>query len=243
MKKNHLLLIVFVALFFVSCEDNSGKYVKRHLTTTEMENAFEDCLLESIDYAIDNLCPEDTESYNQGYGFYQYPDTAKHPYRITLPSSAKVIIDSLTVHGQSELIDNLILHINRAAESCESSLTSAFSSAIRNIRYSNPQSLLSTSSSNAITKYFMTQCGTSLQSSFQTPLQIKMSERGIPTEWNNILQIYYSYNPQPVSIDLTSSITSQMLNGIYAEMAKMEELIRTNEAYRTTDDLELVFGN
>ena len=70
-----------------------------------------------------------------------------------------------------------------------------------------------------------------------------MSERGIPTEWNNILQIYYSYNPQPVSIDLTSSITSQMLNGIYAEMAKMEELIRTNEAYRTTDDLELVFGN
>lgn len=242
MKKIHLLLLGLVALFFASCEDNSGKFVKRYLTTSEMEGAFDDCLEQSYDYAIDNLCPENAERYSQGYGFYQYPDST-HPYRINLTLSAKRILDTLAAHGQSALTDSLILHINRAAESCGSALTLAFSSALLNIEYANHQTLVTTSSTDALTSYFIMYCGTSLQTALQTPVQIKLVEFGVLAEWNNILQIYYTYNPQPVSIDLTSSVTSQMLDGIYSEMAKMEQLVRTNESYRTTDDMALVFGN
>ena len=72
---------------------------------------------------------------------------------------------------------------------------------------------------------------------------MKLNEKGVSAEWNNILSLYYTYNPQPVSLDLYGHIVDKMLDGVFTEMGKAEKLIRTDATWQTTESLQLVFGN
>lgn len=240
MKKLLFLLLGLVALTMVSCKDTSGNYVANLLTFTQMENAFSDCLSLATETAVEYLCPEDELDYALGYGFYNYEN---HNYRITLPASARTIVDSLTAHGQAALIDSMVLHINRAAEASGNAIGNAFSTARGNLSYTNHQALVSTSNTSALTNYFKTQCGNQIKQSLLTPVQMKLNEKGVTADWNQILSVYYTYNPQPVSIDLNGHVTEKIVDGIFAEMAKAEKLIRTDATWQLTESLELVFGN
>ena len=240
MKKLQFLLLGLIAIVMVSCNDTSGKYVTKQLTYTQMENAFNDCLELATETAVECLCPENELGYVLGYGFYDYESQA---YRITLPTSARAIVDSLTAHGQGNLIDTLVLHINRAAEASGSAIGSAFSSARSSLTYTNHQTMVSTSNTSALTEYFKTQCATQIHQSLMTPVRMKLNEKGVPEEWDNILSVYYTYNPQPVSIDIYSYIVDEMLDGIFTEMGYAEESIRTDPTWQITENLELVFGN
>ena len=240
MKKLQFLLLGFIAIVLVSCKDTSGKYVTKQLTYTQMENAFSDCLLLATETAVEYLCPEDELGYALGFGFYEYENQT---YRITLPTAARAIVDSLTAHGQGALIDTMVLHINRAAEASGDAIGSAFSAARGSLSYVNHQALASTSSTNALTSYFKTQCASQIHQSLMTPVRMKLNEIGVTDEWNNILQLYYTYDPQPVSIDIYSHIVDEMMNGIFTEMGKAEALIRTDPAWQITENLEIVFGN
>lgn len=240
MKKLLFLLLGLVALTMVSCKDTSGNYVANLLTYTQMENAFSDCLSLATETAVEYLCPEDELDYALGYGFYNYEN---HNYRIALPASVRAIVDSLTAHGQAALIDSMVLHINRAAEASGNAIGNAFSTARGNLSYTNHQALVSTSNTSALTNYFKTQCGNQIKQSLLTPIQMKLNEKGVTADWNQILSVYYTYNPQPVSIDLNGHVTEKIVDGIFAEMAKAEKLIRTDATWQLTESLELVFGN
>lgn len=240
MKKLQFLLLGLLAVVLVSCEDTSGKYIAKQLTYTQMENAFNDCLKLATETAVECLCPEDELGYALGFGFYDYDDEA---YRITLPTAARAIVDSLTAHGQGALIDTMVLHINRAAEASGTAIGNAFSAARGSLTYTNHQALVSTSNTSALTSYFKTQCANEIHQSLMTPVRMKLNEKGVPEEWDNILSVYYTYNPQPVSIDLYSYIVDKMLDGIFTEMGYAEELIRTDATWQTTENLQLVFGN
>lgn len=240
MKKLLFLLLGLVALTMVSCKDTSGNYVANLLTYTQMENAFSDCLSLATETAVEYLCPEDELDYALGYGFYNYEN---HNYRIILPASVRAIVDSLTAHGQAALIDSMVLHINRAAEASGNAIGNAFSTARGNLSYTNHQALVSTSNTSALTNYFKTQCGNQIKQSLLTPVQMKLNEKGVTADWNQILSVYYTYNPQPVSIDLNGHVTEKIVDGIFAEMAKAEKLIRTDATWQLTESLELVFGN
>ena len=240
MKKLFFLLLGLVALVMVSCKDTSGDYVANLLTYTQMENAFSDCLSLATETAVENLCPDSELDYILGLGFYEYKNQT---YRISLPYAARAIVDSLTAHGQGALIDSMVLHINRAAEASGNAIGNAFSSARGELTYTNHQSFVSTYNTSALTSYFKTQCGNQIRQSLLTPIQLKLNEKGVTADWNNILSIYYTYNPQPVSIDLNGHVTEKIVDGIFAEMAEAEKLIRTDETWQTTESLELVFGN
>ncbi|MBO4654491.1 MAG: DUF4197 family protein [Bacteroidales bacterium] len=240
MKNLNFLLLGMLALVMVSCKDTSGKFVANQLTYTQMESAFSDCLSLATTTAVEYLCPKDEVGYALGYGFYEYQNQS---YRIELPSAARAIVDSLTAHGQGALIDTMILHINRSAEACGSSINSAFSSARSSLSYTNHQTLATTTSTGALTHYFKTQCGNQIKQSLLTPVRMKLNEKNVTTEWNNILSVYYTYNPQPVSIDLNGHITDRIVEAVFAEMAKVEKLVRTDATWQTTENMELVFGN
>ena len=240
MKKLNYLLLGLLALTMVSCKDTSGEFVANQLTYTQMENAFSDCLSLATETAVEYLCPEDELGYALGYGFYEYQNQT---YRIALPSSARGIVDSLTAHGQGTLIDTLVLHINRAAEASGSAIGNAFSAARSNLTYTNHQSLATTTSTGALTHYFKTQCGNQIKQSLLTPVQMKLNEKNVMAEWNNILSVYYTYNPQPVSIDINGHITDKIVEAVFVEMAKVEKLVRTDATWQTTESLQLVFGN
>lgn len=238
MRKLHFFLLGLLALTFVSCKDTSGDYATDLLTISQMEEAFDYCLTLSTAYAVDILCPENEMDYAMNYGFYEYENQR---YRITLPASAQAIADTLTAHGQAALIDSLVLHINRAAEASGNDITNAFLSALNSLEYVNHQGLLNTTSTDALSRYFKTQCGSQIHQSLQTPIQMKLNEKGVQSEWNNILNQYYVYNPQAVSIDLYGHIVDKIIDGVFTEMGKMEGLIRQDESYQVSDILILVF--
>ena len=238
MRKLHFFLLGLLALTFVSCKDTSGDYATDLLTISQMEEAFDYCLTLSTAYAVDNLCPENEMDYAMNHGFYEYENQR---YRITLPASAQAISDTLTAHGQAALIDSLVLHINRAAEASGNDITSAFLSALNSLEYVNHQGLLNTTSTDALSRYFKTQCGSQIHQSLQTPIQMKLNEKGVQSEWDDILNQYYLYNPQAVSIDFYGHIVDKIIDGVFAEMGKMEGLIRQDESYQVSDILILVF--
>lgn len=240
MRKLQFLLLGLIAIVLVSCKDTSGKYIARQLTYTQMENAFNDCLELATELAVECLCPVDELDYILGYGYYDYEDQL---YRITMPTSAHAIVDSLNAHGQGALIDTMVLHINRAAEASGSAIGSACSSARSNLTYTNHQGLASTSNTSALTEYFKTQCSAQIHQSLMTPVRMKLTEKGVPEEWDNILSVYYTYNPQPVSIDIYSYIVDKMMEGVFAEMGEAEALIRTDPTMHITESMEIVFGN
>jgi hypothetical protein len=203
-----------------------------------MEDAFDACLALSTAYAVGHLCPEDELDYAMGYGFYEYDS---QNYRITLPAAARAIIDSLNAHGEGALIDSMVLHINRAAEASGNIITNAYASALESLEYTNHQSFINTSSTDALSRYFKTQCGSQIRQSLLTPVQIKLNEKGVQSDWDNILNKYYTYNPQAVSIDLYGYVTDKIIDGIFKEMGKGEGLIRSDETYQEMDILALVF--
>jgi hypothetical protein len=130
-----------------------------------------------------------------------------------------------------------------AAEASGVAIGSAYSSARASLTYTDHQGLVSTSNTRALTEYFKTQCSTQIHQSLMTPVRMKLTENGVPEEWDNILSVYYTYNSQPVSIDIYSYIVDEMMDGIFAEMGEAEELIRTDPTLQITESLKLVFGN
>ncbi|MEG1555365.1 MAG: DUF4197 domain-containing protein [Bacteroidales bacterium] len=230
MRKIKLLVVVILTLTIASCEDESGEYARRIFKNSELNTAYKDCLKVSLDTAKAHLFVEN--------GFYDYHDEA---YRIELPTSAHFIVDTLNHHGQGDSITSLILKMNRAAEHCGDKVKIAFGASITNLNFSNYTALLN-GPNNAITSYFKTNSYASLSEILNVTVQSELQSTGAIILWNQVLNSYYQYNPQAVSIDLTRSVTEQMLNGVFAEMEIEEIKIRTIPEYRVTKALDTVFA-
>lgn len=240
MKKLQILCVVALAFLFSSCEDTSGKYVKKLLTKTQIELAFSDCLELSTDYAVANLCPTEDWEYSLGLGFNTYKDGK---YRIEWPMELSDMAVELVLLGDGDLLDTMIAHVNRAAEACGGDITNACATARNNISYIDPQAILSSSSSDALTDYFKTNMSSSITESLLSPVRVKLVNAGIMAEWDQLVEDYYAATQQHVYFNLPQYVTNEMMKGVYSEMAEYEGLVRGFEEYRLTDDLYVVFGN
>lgn len=236
MKKLQLILLAVVAVLFTSCNDTSGKYVTKLLTNTQIEVAFSDCLELSTEYAVGNLCPANSFDQSLGYGFSTYKDGK---YRIEWPTE---LLDMKVVLG-NDLIDTMMAHVNRVAETCGEDITSACGAARNSISYANPQALLSSSSSNALTEYFVANKKSEIAESLLSPVRVKLNAAGVMSEWDQLVDHYCEVAQQHVYFNLPQYVTNEMMKGIYSEMAEYEGLVRGFEEYRLTDELSIVFGN
>ena len=230
MKKLNFILIAAVAMFFYSCKDDSGDFVSTYYTDGNYQAAIVECLQLSVDTANARLCVED--------GFYHYKDSI---YRVELPVSANDIIAKLTENGKGEMVDSLVLKINRTLEGNGSNIRNAVREAITATTFNAPVNLVQAKSNHAITDYFKNNNMLSLQDVLRTSVQNGMNSNGATSLWNRILIDYREYEEQPVSIDLTQHATQQMLNHIFTEMALEEELIRKDTTHIKSDKLKMIF--
>lgn len=240
MKKLQILCVVAMAFLFASCEDTSGKYAKKLLTKTQIELAFSDCLELSTEYAVGNLCPANSFDQSLGYGFSTYKDGK---YRIEWPTELSDMALVLIELGKGDLLDSLEVHVNRVAETCGDDIVSACGAARNSISYANPQALLSSSSSDALTEYFETNMKSEIAESLLSPVRVKLTSAYVMAEWDQLVGYYYDATQQHVYFNLPQYVTNEMMEGIYSEMAEYEGLVRGFEEYRLTDDLYVVFGN
>ena len=85
MKKiNICFILLFAALAFTACQDDTNTYVSQLFTNVQKESAYRACLEASVDSAVNHLCNVD--------GFYMYNDAA---YRIDYASLQNSVFDSI----------------------------------------------------------------------------------------------------------------------------------------------------
>lgn len=228
MKKLYLFSLILLSLMMVSCKDDSGDFIEQYYTNAELTSALRTCLTTAKDTALNRICIPDGLN-------------GSDAYRIILPDNAdfRALAEALAAQGKSELADSLVSQLNRAGEQSGNTLSATFNSAISSLTFPDPASIVYTSTQDAATAYFITNCGAAMQNSATSILSEQMQNTGASATWSAIQSAYHAANNAFFNYDISSFAASTLLSHIYTEMAKEEELIRTDNTHATADNLSV----
>lgn len=176
--------------------------------------------------------------------------------RIALPPEAQDIINNLSMlPGGEQLLEDVMLRINRAAEDAAKEAAPIFANAIRGMSIQDGFSILR-GDNTAATLYLRDQTYDALFSLYQPKIKASIDKplvgsvstseawNTLTGKWNNLAGSLAGRiaELQPVDTDLESYLTIQALDGLFLKLALEEEKIRTDPAARITELLKRVFG-
>jgi len=212
--------------------DKAKKVVKGEnpLSKDEVANGLKQALDQGIEQAVDKLSAED------GY--------LKSQYMVEIPSEAKKVISKVKmVPGFNNVEKELILKMNRAAESAAKKATPIFVDAVKAITFEDAMNILG-GKQDAATMYLKDKSYKSLYDTFMPVIQSALDEVNAREYWRSVVK---AYNKLPfvkdVNPELDDHVNSKALVGLFSLIAKKEEGIRGNVDQRNTDLLRKVFGS
>ncbi|WP_100612501.1 DUF4197 domain-containing protein [Confluentibacter lentus] len=190
-------------------------------------------LRQALDFGIDKQVSKLTQT----DGFFK-----NELVKILLPDELKKVDKALRDVGLSNLADDGLKVLNRAAEDAVKEATPIFVDAVKGITFADAKNIL-LGSDNAATQYLTSKTETTLYSKFNPVIKNSFSKVGADKIWSNLIT---RYNALPltadVNPDLTDYVTKEALKGVYTMIAIEEKEIRTNFSSRTTDLLKRVFA-
>lgn len=162
--------------------------------------------------------------------------------KIIMPPEAQKIESTLRKLGFNQLMDDMIVSMNRAAEDACKTAVPIFTTAIKEMTITDGINILRGSDTSA-TSYLRTKTNTALAKSFSPIIKTSLDKVNATLYWEKIIT---TYNKVPLigkkmNPDLVGYVTDKSLSGIYTEIASQEKDIRANPAARTTDLLRKVF--
>jgi hypothetical protein len=162
--------------------------------------------------------------------------------KIIMPPEAQKIEATLRRLGFNQLVDDMIVSMNRAAEDACKTAVPIFTTAIKELTITDGINILKGSDTSA-TAYLRTKTNTALAQSFSPIIKTSLDKVNATQYWEKIIT---TYNKIPLigkkmNPDLVAYVTDKSLSGIYTEIASQEKDIRANPAARTTDLLRKVF--
>ncbi|WP_430817288.1 DUF4197 domain-containing protein [Carboxylicivirga sp. RSCT41] len=177
--------------------------------------------------------------------------------KILLPEEADIIVKNASkIPGGDKVIEDVILHINRAAEDAAKDAGPVFWGAIRKMTITDAFTILN-GDSDAATKYLKSstydelfklynpKIQASLDKEIAAGISPNMSWETLTGKWNKIAD-----NPlgqmaglNTVNVDLDAYLTEQALNGLFIKIAEEEAHIRKDPMARVNDILKRVFGS
>ena len=162
--------------------------------------------------------------------------------KILLPDELQKVDKTLRDVGLSNLADEGLKILNRAAEDAVKEATPIFVDAVKGITFTDAKNIL-LGNDDAATQYLTTKTQTDLYAKFNPVIKNSFSKVGADQIWNNLIT---KYNNIPftadVNPDLTDYVTNEALKGVYTMIAVEEKDIRTKLSSRTTDLLKRVFA-
>jgi len=200
-----------------------------------------EALAHGTDTAVVNLSASD------GY----FKDQA---VKILLPAEAQPIYSKLDSSLLiSDLLDETILAINRAAEDAVNEAKPIFSDAITEITIEDGLSILN-GTDTAATKYLKDKTYSRLFDAFKPKIETSLSKEivlGVSAEqsYATLIDTYNtaSFNgflfDEIESNSLSEHTTNRALTGMFKKVGDEEKLIREDPAHRVTELLEEVFGS
>lgn len=245
MKKAIVLVLIFASTFYLnSCtkEDISTLLTSggNELSEEEVIAALREALSVGTDTSVTIL--------NKVNGYF-----ADEAVKILLPSEAEVVYSRITqIPGGTELLNNTILAMNRAAEDAASEAKPIFISAITGISISDGFKILN-SNETAATQYLKSNTFSALFNAFQPKINQSLSKPMVlglsaQTTYANLIDAYNlaSLNgvlwPRITSNSLSDHVTNKGLTGLFLKVGEQEMKIRKDPLAQVTELLKKVFG-
>ncbi|HUH46199.1 MAG TPA: DUF4197 domain-containing protein, partial [Arenibacter sp.] len=162
--------------------------------------------------------------------------------KIILPQELQKVDKTLRDIGLSNLADEGLKILNRAAEEAVSEATPIFVNAVRGITFGDAKNIL-LGGDNAATQYLTQATRAELYAKFNPVIKKSFEKVGADKIWGNLIT---RYNALPltndVNPDLTDYVTQEALQGVFTMIAVEEKEIRTKASARTTTLLKRVFA-
>ncbi len=164
--------------------------------------------------------------------------------KILMPPEAQQLEKTLRGLGMNRLVDDLILNLNRAAETAVKEAAPVFVSSLSELTIQDAFNILLSGQNDAATQYFKRTTTDQLIEKFQPIVNKAIGEHQVARHWNTVIS---TYNQLPlaqskVEADLNKYVTDKAIEGLFLMVAKEESNIRANLAgTRSTPLLQKVF--
>jgi len=177
--------------------------------------------------------------------------------KIFLPEEAQVIIDNISrIPGGAQLVEDVILRINRAAEDAAKEVAPIFVSSITQMTVKDAFNILN-GADNAATTYLKSTTYNDLYALYKPKIQTSTEKDiigGISTKeswetltgrWNSVANSLAGRlaSLKPVNTDIDDYLTSRALDGMFMKVEGEELKIRKEVSARVTPLLQKVFGS
>lgn len=237
------LLFIMAVIFGLSACDKLDEIIPTGLTEAEVVQGLKSALTVGTDTAVNNCGSLD--------GFYK-----DQIIKIMLPEDAKIIVENISlIPGGSQMLESVILRMNRAAEDAASQATPIFVNAITSMSISDGFSILNGNDTSA-THYLRQKTFTPLTNLFLPVVSASLNKDligGVSTNeaWAELSGTYNvlanSLAGQlagltPVNTQLDAHVTNKGLNGLFYKISEEEKAIRHDPLARVNEILKKVFG-
>ncbi|HPR31293.1 MAG TPA: DUF4197 domain-containing protein [Prolixibacteraceae bacterium] len=248
MRKQISILSILSLLLLVSCDvllqiADRALTQEKPLSADEVALGLKEALRVGVDTAVVRL--------SKTNGYYLDP-----LIKINLPPETKEVVEyAMKVPGLKDLVNDVILQINRSAEDAARQAAPVFGDAITSMTIADAWGILNGADTSA-THYLREKTYDRLFGLYQPVMQKSLNKAivggvsaqktwtEITSKWNafansipgKILQV------KPVTVSLDAWVTHQALQGLFVKVGDREKAIRTQTDARVTDLLRRVFG-
>jgi hypothetical protein len=231
MKKLFLSIIILLSVSCAEMQEFANQLPQGTIPVSQMDitNGLKEALQNGIQKEVTKLTATD--------GFFR-----NELVKIMLPDELKVVDTRLRSLGLSNLADDGLRMINRAAEDAVKEATPIFIDAVRTMSFNDARNILM-GQNNAATTYLQNTTSNALYAKFNPVIKNSYQKVGADKVWENIIT---RYNQIPlvnkVNPDLTDYTTQKSMEGVFKMIAIEENNIRTNINARSSDLLRRVFA-
>jgi hypothetical protein len=234
MKKLLFIFLFLPAIGFAQWQDVITK-VKKEVTkattstgTVDISSGLKEALQNGVKKQVTKLTAVD--------GFYK-----NELVKIILPDELQKVDRTLRKMGMSNLANDGIKSLNRAAEDAVKEATPIFADAITGMSFTDAKSILMGNESSA-TDYLKSSTSSALYAKFSPVIQKSIGKVGADKIWAGIIN---KYNAIPmvtkINPDITDYVTNKSMDGVFKMISIEEKNIRTNLNARTSETLKKVF--
>jgi len=200
------------------------------LSTEEIGKGLKEALLVGTRHVTTRLSRTD--------GFNADPEI-----HIPLPDALKNVQSVLGHVGMSDMLDDLELRLNRAAELATPKARDLFVQAVQDLTLDDVMQIYK-GPDDAATRYFQKKMSAPLARQMTPIVQQTLADSGAVQSFQNVMKRYKSLPfASDVDANLTGYVVDRGMDGIFHYVAKEEAAIRKDPAKQTTDLLKRVFGH
>lgn len=243
------LIPLFLIILFTSCAEltqiaQQTLNENKPLTTSEIVAGLKEALIVGTNKSADILGVTD--------GYYK-----DQVVKILLPPEADIIVNNLNkIPGGNQLVEDVLLRINRAAEDAAKEAKPIFVNSIKSMTITDAVNILR-GNDDAATEYLRTTTYNDLVDLYRPKIKASVDKKlvgNISTgeswdlltgKWNTVANsaVGQIAGFKPVNISLDDYLTRKALDGLFLKIAGEEKQIRENPAARINDILKRVFGS